>query len=212
MGQPALWWPMCPVPALTSKAAKKRKSGRDINCLFRCCFFQKIISLVLARLTNTQILYTRRLDHQRLSCKKKEWRGKYPDKKENQIFLIYKIFSMYQQLQRHIRLMASSYVEKYLRISSNIRKPFLITFSASYGIGQSYLLHRVKIYYDREREGGCHCRYVRWRSEVGLEPKKVTAKQPGFLIYSFIGCISRILFLLIFLSKNIYELRDLYEG
>ncbi len=47
------------------------------------------------------------------------------DKKENQIILIYDEFRM-EQLQSHIRLMASSYIGKYLRISSYIRKPFLI--------------------------------------------------------------------------------------
>ncbi len=47
-------------------------------------------------------------------------------KKENQIFLIYKEIRM-EQFQSHIWvwLTASSYMGKYLRISSYIRKPFL---------------------------------------------------------------------------------------
>ncbi len=49
----------------------------------------------------------------------------YTDKKENQIFLIYEEFRV-EQLQSHIWLMASSYMGKYMRISSYIRKPFLI--------------------------------------------------------------------------------------
>ncbi len=51
----------------------------------------------------------------------------HTDKKENKIFLIYCIrkFRM-EQLQSHIWLTASSYMGKYLRISSYIRKPFLI--------------------------------------------------------------------------------------
>jgi hypothetical protein len=50
------------------------------------------------------------------------------DKKENQIFLIY----VYEEIQNgavaksYLTITASSYVVKYLRISSYIRKPFLI--------------------------------------------------------------------------------------
>jgi hypothetical protein len=51
----------------------------------------------------------------------------YTDKKENIIVLIYKeILYRRKQLQSHIWLTASSYMTKYLRISTNIRKPFLI--------------------------------------------------------------------------------------
>ncbi len=42
----------------------------------------------------------------------------YTDKKENKIFLIYK------EIQKGA--VANSYIVKYLRISSYIRKPFLI--------------------------------------------------------------------------------------
>ncbi len=53
----------------------------------------------------------------------------YTGKKENQIFLIHvfliRKFRM-EQLQNHTWLTASSYMGKYLRISSYIRKPFLI--------------------------------------------------------------------------------------
>jgi hypothetical protein len=51
----------------------------------------------------------------------------YTDKEENKIFLIYCIrkFRM-KQLQSHRELTASSYLGKYLRISSYLRKPFLI--------------------------------------------------------------------------------------
>jgi hypothetical protein len=46
----------------------------------------------------------------------------YTDKKNS---LIYKEIRM-EQLQNHIWLTASSYMGKYLRISSYIRKPFLM--------------------------------------------------------------------------------------
>ncbi len=46
-------------------------------------------------------------------------------KKENQIFSIYKEIQL-EQLQSHKWLTTSSYMGKYLRISSYIRKPFLI--------------------------------------------------------------------------------------
>jgi hypothetical protein len=49
----------------------------------------------------------------------------HTDKKENQIFS-YMRKSRMEQLQSHIWLTASSYMGKYLRISSYIRKPFLI--------------------------------------------------------------------------------------
>ncbi len=48
----------------------------------------------------------------------------YTVKKEKKIFLIYKEIQL-EQLQSHIWLTASSYIGKYLRISSYIRKPFL---------------------------------------------------------------------------------------
>jgi hypothetical protein len=48
------------------------------------------------------------------------WMGMNTDKKENQIFLIYK------EIQSGAVKTASSYMDKYLRISSYIRKPFLI--------------------------------------------------------------------------------------
>ncbi len=50
---------------------------------------------------------------------------KYTDKKDNKIFLIYKKIKR-DWVQSHIWLTASSYIVKYLRISSYIRKPFLI--------------------------------------------------------------------------------------
>jgi hypothetical protein len=49
---------------------------------------------------------------------------KYTDKKEKKIFLIYRKFRR-EQLLSHIRLTASSYMTKNLRISSYVRKPFL---------------------------------------------------------------------------------------
>jgi hypothetical protein len=50
----------------------------------------------------------------------------YTHKKEDQIFLIYSIRKFKRErLHTHIWLMASSYMVKYLRISSYIRKPFL---------------------------------------------------------------------------------------
>jgi hypothetical protein len=45
------------------------------------------------------------------------------DKKENKFFLIYIRKFIMEQLQSHIRLRASSYMVKYLRISSHIRNP-----------------------------------------------------------------------------------------
>ncbi len=48
------------------------------------------------------------------------------DKKENKIILIYIRKLRWEQLQSQIWLTASSYMGKYLRISSYIRKPFLI--------------------------------------------------------------------------------------
>ncbi len=47
----------------------------------------------------------------------------YTDKKENKIFLIYKKIQRDRE-QSHICLTTSSYMVKYLRISSHIRKPF----------------------------------------------------------------------------------------
>ncbi len=54
-----------------------------------------------------------------------EGMGGYTDKKDNKIFLIFKEIWK-RALQSHIWLMASSYMTKYLRISSYSRKPFLI--------------------------------------------------------------------------------------
>ncbi len=51
--------------------------------------------------------------------------SKYTDKKEKKIFLIYKEIQ-WDRVQSHIWLTASSFMVKYLRISSYIRKPFLI--------------------------------------------------------------------------------------
>jgi hypothetical protein len=48
---------------------------------------------------------------------------KYTDKKENKIFLKYR--ERREQLQSHIKLTASSYMTKHLRISSYVKKPFL---------------------------------------------------------------------------------------
>jgi hypothetical protein len=49
------------------------------------------------------------------------------DKKENQIFLIYKEIQSGAVAKSHMsRLTASLYMGKYLRISSYFRKPFLI--------------------------------------------------------------------------------------
>ncbi len=47
------------------------------------------------------------------------------EKKENKMFIIYKEIQRYK-VQSHIWLTASSYMVKHLRISSYIRKPFLI--------------------------------------------------------------------------------------
>ncbi len=51
--------------------------------------------------------------------------GDHTDKKLNQIFLIYKEIPK-GSVASHLWLMASSYMVKYWRIFSNIRKPFLI--------------------------------------------------------------------------------------
>jgi hypothetical protein len=53
------------------------------------------------------------------------WMGMNTDKKENQIFLIYKEIQS-GAVKIHIWLTASSYMGKYFRISSYIRKHFLI--------------------------------------------------------------------------------------
>ncbi len=50
----------------------------------------------------------------------------YTDQKENQIFLIYKEIQGGAVAKSYIWLPASSYMGKYLRISSYIRKPFPI--------------------------------------------------------------------------------------
>ncbi len=50
----------------------------------------------------------------------------YTDKKENQTFLIYKEIQSGTVAKSNMTLTASSYMEKYFRISSCIRKPFLI--------------------------------------------------------------------------------------
>ncbi len=55
-----------------------------------------------------------------------DWPGSpYTDKKGNKILLIYKEIQR-DQVQSHIWVTASLYVAKYLRISSYIRKPFLM--------------------------------------------------------------------------------------
>jgi hypothetical protein len=51
----------------------------------------------------------------------------YTDKKENQIFLLYKEIQR-DRLQSHIWLTDPSNIVKYLRISSYIRKPFHLNF------------------------------------------------------------------------------------
>ncbi len=51
--------------------------------------------------------------------------GYCTDKKEDKIFLVYKEIQP-DRVQSHIWLTASSYIVKYFRISSYIRKPFLI--------------------------------------------------------------------------------------
>ncbi len=61
----------------------------------------------------------------RIPAFSREIYARYTDKKENKIFLIYKE-SRRERLQSHIWRTASSYMTKYLRISSYIRTPFLI--------------------------------------------------------------------------------------
>jgi hypothetical protein len=48
------------------------------------------------------------------------------DKKENKIFLIYKEIQNEAVAKSNMTITASPYIGKYLRISSYIRKPFLI--------------------------------------------------------------------------------------
>jgi hypothetical protein len=50
----------------------------------------------------------------------------YTDKKENQIFLIYKETQSGAVANSYMIITASSFMGKYFRISSYIRKPFLI--------------------------------------------------------------------------------------
>jgi hypothetical protein len=54
----------------------------------------------------------------------------FTDKKENLIFLIYKEIQIGAVAKSYMKT-ASSYMGKYLRISSYIRKPFLIYDSAT---------------------------------------------------------------------------------
>jgi hypothetical protein len=49
----------------------------------------------------------------------------YTDKKENQIFLIFREIQNGEVAKSYMTIKASSYMGKYLRISSYIRKPFL---------------------------------------------------------------------------------------
>jgi hypothetical protein len=55
-------------------------------------------------------------------------RKNYTDKKENKIFLIFEEIQKGAVAKSYMTngLLESSYMTKYLRISSNIRKPFLI--------------------------------------------------------------------------------------
>ncbi len=50
----------------------------------------------------------------------------YTGRKENQIFLIYKEIQSGAVANSYMTITASSYMGKYLRISSYMRKPFLI--------------------------------------------------------------------------------------
>ncbi len=52
----------------------------------------------------------------------------YTDKKENTIFLIYKEIQNGTVAKSYMTITASLYMRKYLRISSYIRKPFLILY------------------------------------------------------------------------------------
>ncbi len=68
----------------------------------------------------------------------------YTDKKENQIFLIqYNRKFRIEQLQSHIWLTASSYMGKYLRISSYIRKPFFIYDFATAPLSISLYMRKI---------------------------------------------------------------------
>ncbi len=63
-------------------------------------------------------------------------------KKENQIFSYIRKFRM-EQLQSHIWLTASSYMGKYLSISSYIRKPFLINDLATSPVWISLYMRKI---------------------------------------------------------------------
>ncbi len=70
-------------------------------------------------------IYSYRVSQAFFSLSASAWQT-YTDKKKKIKFSSYiRKFGM-EQLQSHIWLTASSYMTKYLRISSNIRKPFLI--------------------------------------------------------------------------------------
>jgi hypothetical protein len=68
------------------------------------------------------------------------------DKKENKIFLLYKKVQK-EQLQSHIWLTASSYVVKYLHISSYIRKAFLIYDFATDHIWISLYMKKISFFF-----------------------------------------------------------------
>ncbi len=73
-------------------------------------------------------LYFNRADTIKIENKlmiRRQARGAWTDKKEIKFSSYIRKFRM-EQLQSHIWLTASSYMEKYLRISSYIMKPFLI--------------------------------------------------------------------------------------
>ncbi len=97
-------------------------------------------------------------------------------KKENQIFLIQYIgkFRM-EQLQSHIWQMATSHMGKYFRISSYIRKPFLIYDFATAPLWIS--LHMRKIWFSFLSVQSAYTRYERYiYFEVRLHPQTLLAK------------------------------------
>jgi hypothetical protein len=71
----------------------------------------------------------------------------YTDKKENKIFLIYKEIQNGAVAMVHIWLTASSFMGKYLRISSYIRKPFLIYDFATAPLWISLSMRKILFYF-----------------------------------------------------------------
>ncbi len=67
----------------------------------------------------------------------------HTDKKENHIFLLYKEIQMESVAKSYMTITASSYMVKYLRISSYIRRPFLINEFATDPIWISLYMRKI---------------------------------------------------------------------